>query len=435
MKKIIKYILKVRLPHAINSITSPGNRVMRLFTYEGIMITLVNNLVGSHNNLFATRLGAGDYELGLVTILPQLVGMIVLIPGGILTDCLKNKRDMVISALLAVACIYTFIGFVPALGSYKLGAFLFLLALSSAPMTIYNVSWQAYFSDVVHPNGRNSILAVRSAMAFLIGITITLTGGALLSSVATNAEKLRLHQIFLWVAAAFLLFQIFIIRRIPAEAAKQSKKLNLKELKGAFIDLIHNRKFLGFVGVALFFYMTWHIDWTLYFIGKTQYLGMNEAWLSYVNIGNAIIQFLTMGIWSRINSKHGVRFAIIFGSLGLALCPVGMIIATSINIENAKLIFLIINTIFNIPLATTSLNILQCLLQVIPENNKTLNISLYTTLIMLSNGIMPLVGVAIYQKLGADLRALHMIFWIIFVLRIIATGLWFLRWWVLRKEA
>lgn len=435
MKRALKYIFSVRIPHAVGAISAPRNRILRLFTYEGILITLINNLVGSNNNLYAIRLGAGDYELGLVTMLPQLVGMAILIPGGILTDVLKNKRDMVTSALFAVACVYILLGFVPNLGSYKLGSFLALLAISSAPMTIYNLSWQAYFSDVIHPNGRNSVLAVRSSLSFLIGITITLAAGALLSSASTNTEKITLHQIFLWAAAALLLIQIFVLKKIPEQVNETNKRLNLSDLRIAFVDLLHNRKFLGFIGVALFFYMTWHMDWTLYFIGQTQYLGMNEAWLSYVNIGNAIIQFLTMGIWSKINSRHGVRFAIIFGSLGLSLCPLGMIITTSIQTANAKIIFLIINTLFNITLATTTLNILQCLLQVIPNNNKTLNISIYTALVTLSNGVMPFVGVSIYQKLGADISALHTVFIAIFVLRIIATGLWALRWWMLRKES
>lgn len=434
MKQVLRYIFEVRIPHAIGTISDPGNRVMRLFTFEGILITLINNLVGSHNNLYAIRLGAGDYELGLVTMLPQLVGMAILIPGGILTDILKNKRSMVTSALLAVAFVYVLIGFVPALGSYKLTSFLALLALSSAPMTIYNVSWQAYFSDVVHPNGRNSILALRSSLSFLIGISITLTGGALLSSASTNSEKIRLHQIFLWTAALLLLVQIFILKRIPGEVKEQDNKFSFTELKEALIVIIHNRKFLGFIGVALFFYMTWHMDWTLYFIGQTRYLGMDEAWLSYVNIGNAIIQFLTMGIWSRINSRRGVRFSIIFGSLGLSLCPLGMIFATSISSDNVKIMFLIINTLFNITLATTTLNILQCLLEVIPEKNKTLNISIYTALVMLSNGIMPFVGVSMYRIFGADINALHSVFWIIFLLRILATSLWALRWWMLRRE-
>lgn len=198
MKKSIKYLFGVKIPHGFNAIVAPRNRTLRLFTYEGILITLINNLVGGHNNLYAIRLGAGDFELGLVTMLPQLVGMLVLIPGGILTDRMKSKRDMVTSALFVVACVYVLIGFVPNFGSYRLGAFLFLLALSSAPMTIYNVSWQAYFSDVIHPNGRNNILAVRSSISFLIGITITLTTGALLSSAVTNADKIHLHQMFCW---------------------------------------------------------------------------------------------------------------------------------------------------------------------------------------------------------------------------------------------
>ena len=433
MKKSIKYLFGVKIPHALNEITTPRNRILRLFTYEGILITLINNLVGSHNNLYAIRLGAGDFELSLVTMLPQLVGMLVLIPGGILTDRMKNKRDMVTSALFAVACVYVLLGFVPSFGSYRLGAFLILLPLSSAPMTIYNVSWQAYFSDVVHPNGRNNILAVRSSISFLIGITITLTSGALLALAGTNTDKIHLHQIFCWAGAFLLLIQIFILRRIPSVEVERSKNLSIKGLKIAFVELIHNRKFLGFIAVALFFYLTWHIDWTLYFIGQTQYLGMNEAWLSYVGIGNAIVQFLTMGIWSKINSRHGVRFAIIFGSLGLSLCPIGMIISTSITGGNAKHIFLILNILFNTILASTSLNIIQCLLEVIPEKNKTFNISIYTTLITLSNSLMPFVGVTVYRALGANLSALHTVFWVIFFLRVIATGVWALRWWVLRN--
>lgn len=407
---------------------------MRLFAIEGILITFVNNLVGNNNNMFATRLGAGDFELSLINLLPQLVGMLVLIPGGILTDFLKNKRDMVTTALLAVAFIYAVIGFVPALSSFKLEAFLFLLALSSAPMTMYNVSWQAFFSDVVHPNARNGILALRNSVAFLVGVTGILGSGALLAAAATNGEKIRLHQIYLWVAAFLLLLQVIVLKRIPNSKVNEVKRINLSEIKNALVSLAKNRKFLGFVGVAIFFYLTWHMDWTLYFIGETQYLGMNEAWLSYIKIGEAVIQFLTMGVWSRINSKQGVRFAIIFGSLGLSLCPVAMIISTSLHTENAKLVFLILNIVFNITLATTNLNILQCLLQVIPETNKTFNISVYTALVMMSNGIMPMIGVKLYQKLGGDYQALHTTFWIIFVLRIIATGLWTLRWWLLRKE-
>jgi Na+/melibiose symporter-like transporter len=391
-------------------------------------------LIGNNNNLLVTRLGASDFEISLVITLPQLVGMLVLIPGGILTDRMKNKRNMVVAALASLIVTYVLLGFAPMMGSSRLTIFLILLAISTGPMTIYNVAWQAYFSDVVDIETRNSVLTARTGVTFLVGTVITLCSGALLAAAGTVDQKIVIHQIFFWVAGVFLLLQIWVLRKIQSKEVAVSPKFKLQDLKTAFVELKANKKFLGFITVAIFFYVTWHIDWTLYFIGQVDYLGFNEAWLSYVNIGGAIMQFLTIGFWSRLNRKKGVRFAIIFGSLGLAIFPLAMIISTSISVSVSKPLFLILNIIANFAMATITLNILQCLLQVIPEKNKTLNISIYTVLVTLSNAFMPLAGVAIYTALGADLQALHKVFWSIFFLRIVSTSLWAMRYVRLRTE-
>lgn len=422
------------IPNLLHSATIPGNTILLLFTIEGILMTLVNNLINNNNNLFATRLGANDFQLSLIITLPQLVGMFVLIPGGILTDRMKNKRNMVTASLAAIAALYLLIGFVPALESNQFSAFLILFALSAGSMTIYNVSWQAYFSDVVEVENRNRILTARTGLAFLIGLIIPFICGILLVSAEGLGDKLAIHQAFYFTGAVLLLFQIFVLNKIKNNREQIHAAISIRDLKKSLLELTHNRKFLGFTAVALFFYLTWHIDWTLYFIGQVNYLKMDEAWLSYASIGSAIIQFLSIGIWSRINRKMGVRYAIIFGNIGLALCPFSMVIATSVPAEYGKVIFLILNTLSNFTFATTTLNILQCLLQVIPEKNKTLNISIYTVLVTLSNAFMPLIGVYFYTLLGGNLKALHILFMIIFVLRIISTGLWTLRWWKLRKE-
>lgn len=412
----------------------PSNRIPLLFTVEGILITLVNNLIGGNNNLFAARLGAGNFELSLVITLPQLVGLVVLIPGGILTDRMKNKRTMVIFALSILAAFYVMIGFVPMLGGYKLAAFLGLLAISTGPMTIYNASWQAYFSDVVNIEERNRILTFRTALTFLIGIIIPFCSGTLLACTASIGDKIEIHQVFFFISAAFLVIQIYVLKQIKCNQVNVQKEAGTGNLKAAMTDLVHNNKFLSFIGVALFFYMTWHIDWTLYFIGQVKYLKMNEAWLSYVSIGNCVVQFLTLGFWSRLNVRRGVRFGMIFGNLGLASYPISMIIATSVPSAQAKFVFLILNTISSFAMATVALNIIQCLLQVLPEKNKTLNISVYTVLVTLSNAVMPMVGVAVYTHLGANRKALQTVFVMIFVLRLVSTGLWILRYRIMRKE-
>ena len=418
----------------LHKITKQGNRILLLFALEGMLITLINNLVGNNNNIFATRLGANELQLSLLTTIPQLVGLMVLIPGGILTDRMKNKRNMVMVSLAILTMFYALIGCVPMLSTNRFTAFLILFAASVGPMTIYNVSWQAYFSDMINKEEQNHIMTYRTALTFVIGIIIPLVSGSLLASANTNAGKIRLHQIYFWIGAALLLIQIFVVKQIKGSPNASAAEPRTGKLKGVLSELLHNKKFLSFVGVAIFFYVTWHVDWTLYFIGQVNYLKLNEAWLSYVNIGNAVVQFITIGFWSRLNHKFGVRFGIIFGNLGLALCPICMIVATGLPLAQGQLAFVIMNTLANITLAAVNLNIMQCLLQVVPENNKTLYISIYTVLVTLSNAFMPLIGVVGYTKLGADLKALQLTFWIIFVVRIISTGRWGLRWWRFRDR-
>ena len=409
-------------------------RILILFTLEGMLITLVNNLVGNNNNFFATRLGASEFQLSLLTTIPQVVGLCVLIPGGILTDRMKNKRSMVMFSLIAVTVFYALIGFVPMLPVNKFVLFLTLFAISVGPMTIYNVSWQAFFSDTVSSEDQNHIYTWRTALTFVIGIVIPFVSGSILALATTNSSKLRIHQIYFWIGAGLLLMQVFVLSQLKGNSRTAAVKASNGNLKEVLSELVHNKKFLSFVGVAIFFYATWHIDWTLYFIGEANYLMLDEAWLSYVNIGGTLVQFVTIGFWSRMNRRRGVRYGIIFGNLGLSFFPIAMIIATSLPIPQGKVVFLILNTLSNLAFATINLNVLQCLLQVIPENNKTLTISLYTILVTLSNAFMPMVGVLIYTGLGGDLRGLQLTFALIFILRLTSTCFWFLRWKKLKSE-
>lgn len=410
------------------------NAAIRLFAIEGVLIALVNNIVNNNNYLFATRMGANDFQISLVASLPQLVGMLVLIPGGILTDRMPNKRRMVITTLFLLLAAYFIMAFTPFFEGYRLVAFIGMLTLSMGPMTLYGTSWQAYFSDVVPIEERNRAFTLRTKGTFFVSILIPLVTGPLLASVAANEGKIRMHQAFVWFACALLVIQVLTLKRISGGNVHSGSGISFKDLKAAAVDLSHNRRFLGFAGVALLFYLMWQSDWTLYYLGQINYLKMNETWLSYVNVGGALVQFLTIGFWSRVNEKMGVRFGIIFGSLGLAFCPISMIVSTSLPHSAGPLVFLIMNTLSNFAFATVALNILQCLLQVVPEKNKTLSIAIYTVLITFSNAVMPVVGVQIYTAFGADLRALHITFWILFSARIVTTSLWTLRWWLLRHE-
>lgn len=434
MKKCLQHFTAAASKRSVVSFFLPENNALLMFTIEGILFAIATNIINNNNNLFALRLGATDAQLSLVSSIPQFVGLLVLLPLGILTDRMHNKRLMVNLSLLAMAVFYLLIGFVPYLDSYRFTAFLLLLSISMGPMTGYNASWQAYFSDVVPFEKRNRVLTARTGSMFFVNVALPLATGALLAYSVDIDYKIRMHQIFSWFIFLVFLLQITAVMRIKGGYSESISSVKLPDFKIALKELVHHKPFMKFLGGALFFYLFWQADWTLYFLGQVNYLRMNEAWLSYASIGAALAQFLTIGFWSRINEKLGPRFGVIFGNLGLALCPICIIVSTSLPPDLGPVVFLILNTLANLAFATIPLNIPQYLLSVIPEENKTLSISIYTIFITLSNAIMPMAGVKAYQLLGNNLNAFRMVFAVLFLLRVLSSFQWYLSYRSHKKE-
>ncbi len=418
--------------NGVKRIFTNGN--IGLYAYEGLLIALVVNLINNNNNLFATRLGASDYQLSLIQLIPQILNMLILFPGGIITDSLKNKRSMVIISIAVTGVLYFVIGFVPLLPVYRFFAFLMLLAISSASITLYNLSWQSYFSEVMPVNHRNKALTVRSYVSVFVGIITPLVTGNILARMPNQSMKIMAHQGYFFAASVLIIWQIRILLRINAENPPAPRKIDMKAIKAALTDLFKNKQFVVFCAVAIFFYMTWHMDWTLYFIGQTKYLKLDESFLGFAIVGNTLMQFITLRFWSKMNERKGVVFPMVFGILGLASLSLVMVISTAVPLAIGRYLFLLLFTGGCFAMATIGLNLFQCLLQVLKDDNKTLSISIYTTFVCLSNAVMPVVGVTIYKSLGGDLRALQITMLIAFVLRLFAAGLWILRLKMMKKN-
>ncbi|MDR1001084.1 MAG: MFS transporter [Clostridiales bacterium] len=416
------YYRAMSVGRKLNALETP----IKLYAHEGVLFSLATLMTNNNNNLFAMRLGASDYELGMLSLVCQLVNMCVLFPGALFIDALKNKRVMVIGSVASTAAIYIVIGFVSAFGN-ALWAFIILLAASSGAVMLYNLSWQSFFPEVIHIRNRNTTLTLRTYGATLCGILIPLVTGTLLTSMRTTESKISAHQAFFLCAAALLALQITVIVRLKSSAAVEPKRINIGALKSALSSLARSKQFLLYAGIALFFYMAWQVDWTLYFISQTQYIHLNEAQLSLVNILGTLAQLCTLRYWSKMNERRGVVFTMMFGIISLCLNPPAVIVSTLCPAPYNQLVFFVMHTIANLGFVIVNLNLLQCTLQVLDDKNRTLGLSLFTIFTSASNAIMPLTGVMIYKSLGGDVAALRWSFAIVLAMRLAALGVWALR--------
>lgn len=405
-----------------------------IYMLEAIVYTSAFVMVGNNINLFAKRMGASDYTLGLFQFAPHLAQMLILLPGGIFADSLASKKKLVLGSLLATAALYAATAFTPLLGGAGLMGYLALYSVSMATATLYGLGWNSFFTEVIPIEKRNDTLSLWFRANFLLGIMAPLATGFILSSLPTNGGKIAAHQAFFLVAAGMIVAQVFVLNRLKARNPAPPIRIRLDTLKKAAVSLAGNRKFLFFCAVILVFYIGWQMDWTLYFIGETRYLGMNEALLGFAVVGNTLGQFLTLKFWTRMNERHGVVFPLFFAMAGMILYPPLMIFTTGLPQPINRIAFLAGYSLIGMSQTPVSLNVLQCMLQVLPDTFRTISISIFTMLGSFTNAVMPLAGVALYNRLGADLRAMRLACLAVLAARTTAALLWLYRWYVTERR-
>jgi MFS family permease len=161
---------------------------------------------------------------------------------------------------------------------------------------------------------------------------------------------------------------------------------------------------------------------------------LSEAEMSLVAVLSAVTQFLMLGLWTRVSSRKGVRFLFIIGVGGFAFCSLIMFVSLILPLSLGVPFYYVFHCIGASAYSAFQLSLLLCLLEVIPNVNKTLSIAIYSTIILVSNAIMPFTGVHVYNLFGEDKNAMIITIGIVAVIRILATIAASFRWHVHKSE-
>lgn len=411
----------------------PSTRLMLLFGIEGILFQFLNSVMAYGNSLYATNMGATDTQIGLIQTIPNLIAMVLLLPIGILSDRAKSTKTLPILLLLIMALSCLGMGTVPGLGTSRILFFFLFLGIGVSAMANYNAQWQVFFGSVTTSETRNNVYTSRNRFMFFVGTLTPILCGAAMAAMNTSEEKLGALQIFYYLSGLFLFFQAFIIWKIPGGLKTEKElastpKFQLSTLVESAKFLVQNKAFRSFFFSVLLFYMSWHLDWSMWYLAEVQYMGMTELHLAGLNAITCIIQLATIGLFAKMNRKISVNFTIIFAGIGLCLCPVAVLSSLLVPLTIRPYFFIVMALIGNFPFGCVGLCIVQMLLDVLPDKNRSLITSLYTIAITLSNSLLPLLGVRLYTMLGADQRGLVLFNFLVFAFRFLALVVLIRRW-------
>lgn len=390
--------------------------ILLLFGIEGVFLQFAVSINSLGNTLYATSMGATDSQIGMIQMIPNLIACAILFPLGIVSDRLKSSKTVPLIALIVMAIAYFCMGTVPVLGEMRMLGFFVCLAFTVGGLAVYNGMWQDFFGDVTAVEERNGVFAFRNRFMFLIGIIAPIICGILMGFFPSNEGTQMILRLFFYIAGVLMLLQAYVIAKIPGGersperlAALKAKRFSPKDVTTAISDAMHNKDFLLFFLPILFFYVGWHLDWSMWYIGMTQYVHMDASTISIYNGIFSVGQLITVGIVAKLVSKKGPDFAILTGMFGLILCPISMMACSFLPQPAGKWIFTALITICNAPQCAISLCVVQMLLKAAPERNRSLIISLYTMVITLSNSLTPFLGVQLYTAMGANYFAFYAI--------------------------
>lgn len=360
---------------------------------NGILATIAANLVNPYYSKFAERLGATDYQIAYLTSLPHFISILAFIPGAILIESLSNKQKTIGSTMLLNRFFFLFIAIIPFLNVNQASLFVLMIGLMNLPGAIGNMGYQASMGDVFCIKERGEAMGLRHRYSSIIGIIITFVSGRLLTSIPkTNGDTIKLYQIFFIIAFIVSIFEVISFFKFKGFATQSKKESNyLNSLKHVLKEIPKNKKFLIFTFASLFFHIGWIGAQPLFNIYTIKILKADETWLAAISIASAISSIWAYTKWPNWADKKGNGITLTVAIIGMGITPLLYAISSHIWL------LVLFNVLIGVSVAGTILLLFNILLEIIPNENRTIYIAIYNTLIAIISGISPILGVKLME--------------------------------------
>jgi MFS family permease len=273
--------------------------------------------------VFLARLGASNLEVGLLTTIPAVTGLLLALAAG---RFLHAKRNIVpwfsLSRLLVISA-YALTGAAPFLvpPGLLIPAILAIWAAASIPQTVLNVTFSVVMNAVAGPERRYELLSRRwTILGFTTAVTVLLVGGLL----DRIGFPVNYQAVFLLLSVGGLISFHFSSRISLPEAAPAmiTAGRNLRERFGSYFALVRSRPdFVAFIAKR-FVYMAGislaQPIFPLYFVREVH---ASDTWIGAISMVQTAVVLVGYPFWARQSRVRGGRFVLVATTLGASFYP------------------------------------------------------------------------------------------------------------------
>lgn len=290
---------------------------------DGIGIGLAN-AAAPFLPVFLARLGATNFQVGLLTAMPAITGFLFAIMIGSFLQSRRNIVPWFSGARLLTNLAYALTGIVPFLLPREdiVPVVLLIWAVVTIPQTMVNISFSVVMNAVAGPERRYDLMSRRwSILGFTTAIAVALMGQIL----DRVSFFFNYQVVFLALSVGGLISYHYSNHIVLPDTEPNPTPPDPswpKRLKG-FIKLVGDEPaFVSFTAKQFVFTAGTALAIPLFPLYYVHEVHASDAWIGLINTSQTAIVLVGYYLWVRQSKQHGGRFVLLCTTFGLAMHPV-----------------------------------------------------------------------------------------------------------------
>jgi Na+/melibiose symporter-like transporter len=289
---------------------------------DGIGIGLAN-AASPFLPVFLTRLGASNFQVGLLTSMPGVTGLVLALMVGRFLQTRRNIVPWFSLARLRVVSSYAATGLAAFIvpREYLIPTILGIWALATLPQTAVAVAFSVVMNEVAGPNHRYELMSRRwSVLGLTTAITVTLVGW-LLDQISF---PLNYQVVFIGLSLGGLVSYYFSSHiKLPDKPAQPKRAgLSLAQRGRNYFSLVLGQEEFIRISIKRLVFQTGVLLSTpifpLYYV---RVVNASDAWIGLISTTQTAVLLVGYFLWTRETRLRGSRFVVLWTTLGMALYP------------------------------------------------------------------------------------------------------------------
>lgn len=283
----------------------------------------ISNVAAPFLPVFLTRLGATNFQVGLLSSMPGMTGLVLAILVG---RFLQTRPNIVpwysLSRLMVILC-YAMTGILTLLlpDNAVIIATLAIWAFATLPQTALAVAFSVLMNTVAGPKGRYDLLSRRWTIFGLTGVI----GTFIVTRVIDLIDFPLNYSIMFLVLSLGGFFSFYFSRRIhlpDTEPPPLSKSTNPREGVQNYLAILQaNPAFRSFALKRFVYFSAILLGTAVMPLFLVKEVEATDAQIGTITMTMTLVMLTGYYVWPRISSLRGGRFVLLATTLGMVFYP------------------------------------------------------------------------------------------------------------------